>query len=38
MTTAKRPPDYISEVFNGVPQDSVEKILHSNAARIYHLD
>ncbi|WP_157218475.1 amidohydrolase family protein [Flavisphingomonas formosensis] len=37
-TSAKRPPDYLEEVFAGVPQDQVQKILHDNAARLYGLD
>jgi predicted TIM-barrel fold metal-dependent hydrolase len=38
VTSAQRPDDYVEEVFKGVPQDAVEKILRGNAARIYHLD
>jgi predicted TIM-barrel fold metal-dependent hydrolase len=37
-TTAQSPPDYLADVFQGVPQETVDKILHGNAARIYHLD
>lgn len=35
---ADNPKDYIEKVFKGVPESSAEKILHGNAARIYHLD
>ena len=35
---AQSPPDYIAEIFRDVPQDTVDKILHDNAARIYHLN
>ena len=35
---AQRPDEYLREVFTGVDVDSLHKILHDNAARIYHLD
>jgi predicted TIM-barrel fold metal-dependent hydrolase len=35
---AQRPDEYLREVFSGVAVDSLHKILHDNAARIYHLD
>jgi predicted TIM-barrel fold metal-dependent hydrolase len=35
---AQNPKDYIEEVFKGMPETTVRKILHDNAARIYHLD
>jgi predicted TIM-barrel fold metal-dependent hydrolase len=37
-THAQRPADYIEDVFRGVPQDQVQKILHDNAARLYKID
>ena len=37
-TSAIRPDDYIEQVFEGVDEDATRKILHDNAARIYHLD
>ena len=35
---AQRPDEYLREVFSGVDDASLHKILHDNAARIYHLD
>ena len=35
---AQRPDEYIREVFGGLDHDSMRKVLHDNAARIYHLD
>ena len=37
-TAAVAPDVYIDEVFGGLPDDTLRKILHDNAARIYHLD
>ena len=37
-TTADVPSDYIQRTVGQLPRDAQEKILHSNAARIYHLD
>ena len=37
-STADRPPDYIDDVFSGLPEETVEKILYSNAARLYKLN
>jgi predicted TIM-barrel fold metal-dependent hydrolase len=37
-TAAVAPDVYIAEVFGGLPDDTLRKILHDNAARIYHLD
>jgi predicted TIM-barrel fold metal-dependent hydrolase len=37
-TSAKSPGEYIEAVFKDLPEDSVRKILHDNAARIYHID
>jgi len=37
-TAAIRPDLYIDEAFKDVPLDTMSKILHDNAARIYHLD
>lgn len=37
-TSAIRPDDYIDQVFADVDAEAREKILHGNAARIYHLD
>ena len=35
---AQRPDEYLREVFSGLDRDSMRKVLHDNAARIYHLD
>lgn len=35
---AQRPDDYLRDVFSGVDETSMRKILHDNAARVYHLD
>ncbi len=32
------PKDYIEDVFSQVPEETQQKVLHDNAARIYHLD
>jgi uncharacterized protein len=37
-SSAVAPPDYIKSTFSGLPEDTLRKILHDNAARIYHLD
>ncbi len=37
-TSAIRPDDYIEQAFVGIDDVSKAKILHGNAARIYHLD
>jgi predicted TIM-barrel fold metal-dependent hydrolase len=37
-SSAQRPPDYIRDVFRGIPDAQAEKILYGNAARLYHLD
>ena len=37
-STAQRPDDYLRDNFPGVDEASLRKILHDNAARIYHLD
>jgi len=37
-TTAQRPPEYLEDVFAGIDETSVRKILHDNAARLYGLD
>ncbi len=37
-STAKRPPDYIREVFEDISEEDAEKILYSNAARLYKLN
>ncbi len=34
---AMRPDDYLEQTFGDMPEDVVRKILHDNAARIYHL-
>ncbi len=36
-TTAKRPPDYLDEVFKDVAEEDVSNILYNNAARLYGL-
>jgi hypothetical protein len=35
---AMRPDDYLEQTFGDTPEAVVRKILHDNAARIYHLD
>jgi uncharacterized protein len=37
-TSAIRPDEFLELAFKDVPRDQVEKIVHSNAARIYHLE
>jgi len=37
-TAAVNPKDYIQETFSKLPGDTTRKILHDNAARVYHLD
>jgi predicted TIM-barrel fold metal-dependent hydrolase len=37
-TSARAPNDYMEDAFAGVARSDVEKIVHGNAARIYHLD
>jgi predicted TIM-barrel fold metal-dependent hydrolase len=37
-SAAMHPQEYIRETFGHLPDDTVRKILHDNAARIYHLD
>jgi predicted TIM-barrel fold metal-dependent hydrolase len=37
-TSALAPGDYMEEVFEGVAREDIGKIVHGNAARIYHLD
>jgi predicted TIM-barrel fold metal-dependent hydrolase len=35
---AQRPDEYLRQVFGGLDAESMRKILHDNAARIYHVD
>jgi predicted TIM-barrel fold metal-dependent hydrolase len=37
-STAVHPRDYAERVLAGLPEDSLRKVLHDNAARVYHLD
>jgi predicted TIM-barrel fold metal-dependent hydrolase len=37
-STAQRPDDFLRSNFLDVDEVSLRKILHDNAARIYHLD
>ena len=37
-SAAQRPDEYLRSCFAGVDETSMRKILHDNAARIYHLD
>jgi predicted TIM-barrel fold metal-dependent hydrolase len=37
-SAAQRPDDYLRDHFSNVDESSLRKILHDNAARIYHLD
>jgi predicted TIM-barrel fold metal-dependent hydrolase len=38
VTAAMRPDDYLQGTFGDLPENILRKILHDNAARIYHLD
>ena len=35
---AMRPDDYITATFAELPTETLRKVLHDNAARLYHLD
>ena len=35
---AVKPRDFIEEAFDGLPDDVTQKVLHDNAARIFHVD
>jgi len=37
-TAATMPRDYIAESFADLPEDAARKVLHDNAAKLYHLD
>ena len=37
-SVASNPKHYIEEVFSTMPEETRHKVLHDNAARIYHLD
>ncbi len=37
-SVSQLPRDYIEDVFSQVPEETQHKVLHDNAARIYHLD
>jgi len=37
-STAEHPRDYAERVLSGLPEASIAKVLHGNAARVYHLD
>jgi predicted TIM-barrel fold metal-dependent hydrolase len=37
-TFARAPQDYVAEALGDLPSDTLRKILHDNAARVYHLD
>jgi predicted TIM-barrel fold metal-dependent hydrolase len=37
-STALVPRNFVDEVLGDLPEDLLQKILHDNAARIYHLD
>jgi uncharacterized protein len=37
-STALAPDEYLERTFGDLPEDTLRKILHDNAARIYHLD
>ncbi len=37
-SSAQNPRDYIESVMEGISREDTQKILHGNAARIYHLD
>jgi len=32
------PRDFIQETLSDLPEDALRKVLHDNAARLYHLD
>jgi uncharacterized protein len=37
-TAAMQPREYIAKFLGDLPEDALRKILHDNAARLYHLD
>ena len=37
-TIAQRPREYVAEALAGLPKATVGKLLHDNAARVYHVD
>ncbi len=38
QSTAEHPRDYAERVLSGQPEETIEKVMHSNAARVYGLD
>ena len=38
FSAAENPKDHIESAFANVPEDITRKVLHDNAARLYHLD
>ncbi len=38
QSIAEHPRDYAERVLSGLPEDTIAKVLHDNAARIYQLD
>jgi predicted TIM-barrel fold metal-dependent hydrolase len=37
-SAAVSPRQFIAEAFAGLPEETTRKVLHDNAARLYHLD
>jgi predicted TIM-barrel fold metal-dependent hydrolase len=37
-SVATTPREYIASTLSGLPEDTIRKVLHDNAARLYHLD
>jgi predicted TIM-barrel fold metal-dependent hydrolase len=37
-TSAIAPNEYLEQTFSGLPEDSLRKILHDNAAKLYKVD
>ena len=35
---AEHPRDYVERVMGDLPEDTIRKVMHDNAARVYHLD
>ena len=35
---ARAPREYIEQTFGELPRATLDKVLHDNAARVYHLD
>ena len=38
QSIAEHPRDYVERVLGDLPEDTIRKVMHDNAARVYHLD